>query len=96
MAPSLKYIALLVLVAGLWLAPSPVLLAQCSTCKSNVESATGSEDGAKRAEGLNSGILFLMAVPYLLVGGVAYFWYRSRRKASETMTEAKKLGNGLS
>ncbi len=49
--------------------------AQCAMCKAVVESSNGSE-----AEGLNSGILYLMVFPYLLVGALFYFIIKSRRK----------------
>ncbi|WP_457611528.1 hypothetical protein [Lutibacter sp.] len=49
--------------------------AQCAMCKAVVESSNASE-----AEGLNTGILYLMIFPYLLVGALFYFIIKSRRK----------------
>jgi len=49
--------------------------AQCAMCKAVVESGNASE-----AEGLNTGILYLMIFPYLLVGTLFYFIIKSRRK----------------
>ncbi len=49
--------------------------AQCAMCKAVVESGNASE-----AEGLNSGILYLMIFPYLLVGALFYFIIKSRKK----------------
>ncbi|GAA3949207.1 hypothetical protein GCM10022406_33810 [Hymenobacter algoricola] len=49
--------------------------AQCSMCKTQVESARD-ENGDYDTSGLNSGILYLMTVPYILIGTVGYFWYR--------------------
>jgi len=49
--------------------------AQCAMCKAVVESG-----GKSQAEGLNSGILYLMVFPYLLVGALFYFIIKSRRK----------------
>jgi len=43
-------------------------------CKAVVESGDVSQ-----AEGLNSGILYLMVFPYLLVGALFYFIVKSRR-----------------
>jgi len=45
-------------------------------CKAVVESGNTSE-----AEGLNSGIVYLMVFPYLLVGALIYFIvkYRNRK-----------------
>lgn len=49
--------------------------AQCAMCKAVVESSNASE-----AEGLNSGILYLMIFPYVLVGALFYFIIKNRRK----------------
>lgn len=35
-----------------------------------------SEEGQTAAQGINDGIVYLMAIPYILVGGVGYFIYR--------------------
>ncbi|WP_372793702.1 hypothetical protein [Lutibacter sp.] len=51
------------------------LNAQCAMCKAVVESGDISQ-----AEGLNTGILYLMIFPYLLVGALFYFIIKSRRK----------------
>jgi hypothetical protein len=44
-------------------------------CKTQVEAARAEKDDYDVA-GLNKGILYMMAVPYLLMGAVGYFWYR--------------------
>ena len=49
--------------------------AQCAMCKAVVESGDVSQ-----AEGLNSGILYLMIFPYILVGALFYFIIKNRRK----------------
>lgn len=54
--------------------------AQCALCRSSVESNRSDEKLSKFGNGLNRGILFLMAVPYVLVGTVGFLWYRSNRK----------------
>lgn len=35
-----------------------------------------SEEGQSVAEGINDGIVYLMVIPYILVGGIGYFIYR--------------------
>lgn len=35
-----------------------------------------SEEGQSAAEGINDGIIYLMAIPYILVGGIGYFIYK--------------------
>ncbi len=51
--------------------------AQCAMCRAVLES----DADQSAAKGINDGILYLMVFPYLLIGGVGYFIYRSRRKA---------------
>ena len=46
--------------------------AQCAMCRAVLES----EDGQATAAGVNDGIVYLMAVPYILVGGIAFFIYK--------------------
>ena len=53
--------------------------AQCSMCKAVAESSR--EGGSPIAEGLNDGILYLMAFPYLLMLVVGIAWYRHSKKA---------------
>lgn len=49
--------------------------AQCAMCRAVLES----ESTGKAAEGINNGIVYLMAVPYILVAGLFYFIYRKMR-----------------
>lgn len=46
--------------------------AQCAMCRAVLES----EAGQATAQGINDGIVYLMAIPYLLVGGICFFIYR--------------------
>jgi len=45
--------------------------AQCAMCRAVLES----EEGMSTAEGINNGIMYLMAIPYVLVGGLGFFIY---------------------
>lgn len=53
---------------GLFLMIPEMSDAQCAMCKSAVES--NEENMSGLGDGLNSGILYLMAIPYLLFGGI--------------------------
>lgn len=46
--------------------------AQCAMCRAVLES----EEGQKAAEGVNNGIVYLMIIPYLLVGVFIFYFYR--------------------
>ena len=54
--------------------------AQCAMCRRSVESSMG--NGRNNVGvGLNTGIMFLFVMPYLLVAVIGYLWYRNSRKA---------------
>jgi heme/copper-type cytochrome/quinol oxidase subunit 2 len=57
--------------------------AQCAMCKATAES--GQAAGSTEASGLNSGILYLMVFPYLIMAAVGIAWYRSQKKKSATL-----------
>ncbi|WP_456437812.1 hypothetical protein [Psychroserpens sp.] len=52
--------------------------AQCAMCRAVLES----EEGQTTAEGVNDGIMYLMAIPYILVGSIGFiiYWKFFRRK----------------
>lgn len=50
--------------------------AQCAMCRAVLESS----ENQATAEGINNGIMYLMVFPYLAIGGIAYFVYRSYKK----------------
>lgn len=54
---------------------SELISAQCAMCKAVVESGD-----ADIAEGVNSGILYLMAFPYILVAVAGFLIYKNRSK----------------
>lgn len=57
--------------------------AQCAMCRAVLESEAGQVTG----KGVNDGIVYLMAIPYILVGGLAFFIYR---KFSNTENQKDK------
>lgn len=50
--------------------------AQCSMCRAVLESGEAQET----AKGINNGIIYLMAIPYLLVGFVGYQIFKILKK----------------
>lgn len=54
--------------------------AQCAMCRAVLES--GEDQSA--AEGINDGIMFLMAIPYILVAVIGYFVYRKYNKPQKS------------
>ncbi|MBK9254500.1 MAG: hypothetical protein IPM42_03320 [Saprospiraceae bacterium] len=53
------------------------LAAQCPMCKISAESNL--RDGGTQGKGLNAGILYMFAMPYLVIGTMAFLWYRNRK-----------------
>lgn len=51
--------------------------AQCAMCRAVLES----EESQSAAKGINNGIVYLMAIPYILVFGIGYFVYRKYFKS---------------
>lgn len=47
--------------------------AQCAMC-----TKTASQLGEKPALGMNQGILYLMGAPFIIVGVIAYRWWKSQ------------------
>ena len=50
---------------------------QCAMCRAVVE-----QGGEEVAEGINSGIVYLMAFPYILVATAFYLFYRNWKKSN--------------
>ena len=74
MLKKLKNIRLLSLL--ILLLSSSVVTAQCAMCRAVLISAE--EQGT--AQAINNGIVYLMAVPYVLIGGLGFFIYLYFRK----------------
>lgn len=62
-----------------------VAKAQCSMCTINAEQ--GTQNGNTQGKGLNSGIIYLLAIPYLLITGMGIIWYRTYRKKISTVAD---------
>lgn len=70
----MKYNYVLVLFVALLLVPQ-LTEAQCAMCRAVLES----EGNTSSAEGINNGIVYLMAIPYILVAGLFYFIYKKMK-----------------
>lgn len=71
-----KALILTVIISLLYVIPAE---AQCAMCRAVLET----EEGQGQAKGINNGIVYLMAVPYVLVGGIGFFIFRSFRTKKE-------------
>ena len=55
--------------------------AQCAVC-----TKTAMQLGEKPAQGMNTAILYLMIMPFAIVGFIGYRWWRSNKKLEEQET----------
>jgi hypothetical protein len=62
---------------------------QCAMCRATVESNL-SEGRGVIGTGLNFGILYLLSAPYLLVGGLIFFWFKVGKKELKERQELEK------
>lgn len=52
--------------------------AQCAMCQATAE--TSHDAGASAADGINKGVMYILVMPYIIMGTIGYFWWRSRQK----------------
>lgn len=55
--------------------------AQCPMCRMSAESNLA--NGGTAGRGLNTGILYMLAMPYLLVATLGFIWWRNRKQNLE-------------
>ena len=66
----------ILLTLALFILGSDDVEAQCAMCRAVLES----EEGQQTAKGINNGIVYLMAIPYVLVGAVGVAVFRMLKK----------------
>lgn len=77
----LKYLSILVLALSLSMATVQEANAQCPMCRMSAQSNL--QNGGTDGKGLNKGILYMLATPYLIIGVIGFVWWRNRRKEGE-------------
>ena len=63
------------------------LAAQCPMCRMAAESNLA--NGGSEGKGLNKGILYMLAMPYLMVTAVGIIWYRNNKMVKEQELESE-------
>ena len=81
----IKLFSILALFLALNLSTAPTAQAQCPMCRMSAESNL--KNGGDAGKGLNNGILYMLATPYLIIGTIAFIWWRNRRKEGEDLHE---------
>lgn len=72
-----KTFSILFLIVVLLALTAPEIYAQCPMCRATAESNLA--NGGTEGRGLNNGILYLLATPYVLIFTIYYFWKRGRK-----------------
>jgi hypothetical protein len=81
-----KHLKSLALIIGLLFCTGPAmntLSAQCPMCRMSAE--TNLQNGGTAGRGLNRGILYLFAMPYLLVGTIGFVWWKNQLEEDEVV-----------
>ena len=68
-----------IIFSGLLMFFSLENFAQCAMCRASLQN----EANKAVAEGVNDGIVYLMAIPYILVAGVFFAVWRLKQKKKE-------------
>lgn len=69
---------IIVLLIAIAFTGFPALMSQCSIC-----TKTAMQQGVKPAQGLNTGIVYLMLAPFAVVGYVGYRWWKNENEVNE-------------
>ena len=64
--------------------------AQCAMCRSTLENNL-SNGNPGLAAGINTGILYLLVMPYLAISILAYLWYKSSKNARKELLQRTDL-----
>lgn len=73
------FVMLLILPLGM------ELLAQCPMCRMAAESNL--DNGGTEGRGLNTGILYLFSMPYLIAGILGFIWWKNRIKNVDELVD---------
>lgn len=65
--------------------------AQCAMCRTQLENNVSNGD-IGIAAGINTGILYLLSLPYLAILVLGYVWYRNSRKNVSKLRQGPVAG----
>jgi len=72
------------LILGFLVFQASMVFSQCAMCRGTLESQV-SAGNTTLAANLNLGIMYLFFAPYVLLGTLAYFWYRKSKRNGENI-----------
>lgn len=71
------------------------LYAQCAMCRATVENNVSNGD-IGLASNLNLGILYLFVTPYLVIGVIAFLWYKKSKQNAQKVRLASYFKRKMS
>ena len=66
------------------------LFAQCAMCRVSVENNIAAGETSVGSS-LNTGILYLMVMPYLMLVVIAYFWFKNSQKETAQRLKLEQI-----
>lgn len=72
------------LLLSIFLVTTLQAVAQCSMCRTTLENNLSNGDPGIAA-GINTGILYLLSMPYLAALVIGYLWYRNVKNARQEL-----------
>jgi hypothetical protein len=89
-----RFLTLIGFVGALSFLPVQNADAQCPMCRMSAESNL--KEGGSDGKGLNKGILYMLAAPYLFAGvlGYTYFKYQRKTKEEQKLSELARIEKG--
>ncbi|MDA0195855.1 MAG: hypothetical protein O2887_07625 [Bacteroidetes bacterium] len=69
----------------LFFGDSTSAVAQCAMCRATVVNNVSNGEQLGLAASLNTGIVYLFIMPYLLVALIGFLWYRSAKSGSTSI-----------
>jgi len=64
------------------------LFAQCPMCRMSLESNL--ENGGTAGKTINTGILYMLMVPYIIVATLGYIWYKRNKRPGDLVRDVQK------
>lgn len=65
--------------------------AQCAMCRATLENNVSNGD-IGIAAGINFGILYLFAAPYIVIALIGFFWYRASKRNAQNESKGSLAG----
>lgn len=83
-----KIVFVLFFMVLLAMTTASTVSAQCAMCTVTAEQSV--KNGNSQGKGLNTGILYLLAIPYILITGMGILWYvKFRKKNTEEVLKVQ-------